>query len=43
MHRTLSLYYALLISGEIVLSLDEGDENTVQAREFILQSGAYHE
>jgi quercetin dioxygenase-like cupin family protein len=43
MHRTLSLDYAIVLSGEIVLRLDGGDERTVKAGEFIVQRGANHE
>jgi len=43
MHRTLSLDYAVVLSGEIVLGLDGGDEKTVKAGEFIVQGGVNHE
>ena len=43
MHRTLTLDYAVVISGEIVLRLDGGDETTVRAGEFIVQRGVSHE
>jgi len=43
MHRTLSLDYAAVISGEIVLRLDGGEEKVVRAGEFIVQRGANHE
>jgi quercetin dioxygenase-like cupin family protein len=43
MHRTLSLDYAAVISGEIVLGLDGGEEKTVRAGEFIVQRGVNHE
>jgi quercetin dioxygenase-like cupin family protein len=43
MHRTLSLDYAAVISGEIVLRLDSGEEKTVRAGEFIVQRGVNHE
>jgi quercetin dioxygenase-like cupin family protein len=43
MHRTLSLDYAAVISGEIVLRLDGGEEKTVRAGEFIVQRGTNHE
>ncbi|KAJ6622180.1 hypothetical protein B0H10DRAFT_1788357 [Mycena sp. CBHHK59/15] len=42
MHRTLSMDYAVVLSGEIVLSLDNGDEKTVKAGEFMVQRGANH-
>ncbi|KAE9363833.1 hypothetical protein N431DRAFT_432011 [Stipitochalara longipes BDJ] len=43
MHRTLSIDYAVVLSGEIVLRLDNGDERTVRAGEFIIQSGVNHQ
>jgi quercetin dioxygenase-like cupin family protein len=43
MHRTLSLDYAIILSGEIVLRLDSGEEKTVKAGEFIVQCGANHQ
>ncbi|KAH8885936.1 hypothetical protein GQ53DRAFT_785128 [Thozetella sp. PMI_491] len=42
MHRTLSLDYAVVLSGEIVLELDGGEERTVRAGEFIIQQGTNH-
>jgi len=43
MHRTLSLDYAAVISGEIVVRLDGGEEKTVRAGEFFVQRGTNHE
>ncbi|KAK0515546.1 hypothetical protein JMJ35_001580 [Cladonia borealis] len=43
MHRTLSCDYAAVMSGEIVLRLDGGEEKTVRAGEFMVQRGANHE
>jgi len=43
MHRTLSLDYAVVLSGEIVLTLDSGEEKTVRAGDFIVQQGVNHE
>jgi quercetin dioxygenase-like cupin family protein len=43
MHRTLSLDYAAVISGEIVLRLDGGEEKTVRAGDFLVGRGANHE
>jgi len=43
MRRTLSLDYAAVLSGEIVLRLDGGDEKTIRAGEFVVQQGANHE
>lgn len=42
MHRTLSLDYCAVMSGEIVLVLDGGEEKTIRAGEFIVQRGANH-
>jgi len=39
MHRTLSLDYCAVISGEVVLRLDGGEEKTVRAGEFVVQRG----
>jgi len=35
--------YAVVLSGEIVLRLDNGDERTVRAGEFIIQCGVNHQ
>jgi Cupin domain len=43
MHRTLSIDYAVVLSGEIVLKLDNGEEKTVRAGEYIIQGGANHQ
>ena len=43
MHRTLSLDYAVVISGEIVVKIDSGEEKTVKAGEFIVQGGVNHQ
>jgi quercetin dioxygenase-like cupin family protein len=43
MYRTQSLDYAAVISGEIVLRLDSGEEKTVRAGEFVAQRGVNHE
>ncbi|KAJ6483532.1 hypothetical protein C8R47DRAFT_981411 [Mycena vitilis] len=42
MHRTLSVDYAVVVSGEIVLVLDGGEERVVRAGEFMVQRGANH-
>ncbi|KAL8691425.1 MAG: hypothetical protein Q9218_003343 [Villophora microphyllina] len=42
MHRTLSLDYCIIMSGEIVLILDGGEEKTVKAGEFVVQRGVNH-
>ncbi len=43
MHRTLSLDYAIVLSGEIVMRLESGEEKTVKAGEFIVQGGVNHQ
>jgi len=43
MHRTLSLDYAVVISGEIVVLLEGGHETTVRAGDFIVQGGVNHQ
>jgi quercetin dioxygenase-like cupin family protein len=42
MHRTESIDYAVVLSGEIVLTLDGGEEKTVGVGEFIVQAGTNH-
>lgn len=42
MHRTETIDYAIVMSGEIVLILDNGEEKTVKAGEVIIQGGANH-
>ncbi|KAJ7080086.1 hypothetical protein C8R43DRAFT_1143161 [Mycena crocata] len=42
MHRTQTLDYAVVLLGEIVLSLDGGEEKTVKAGEMMVQCGANH-
>lgn len=43
MHRTLSLDYGIVVSGEIVMKLDSGEERTVKAGEFLIQGGVNHQ
>ncbi|KAK8042516.1 cupin 2 domain-containing protein [Apiospora phragmitis] len=43
MHRTQSMDYCVVMSGEIVLALDGGEEKVVKAGEFIIQGGANHQ
>lgn len=43
MHRTLSLDYAVVLSGEIVLRIDGGEERTIKPGEFIVQGGVNHQ
>lgn len=42
MHRTLSLDYAVVLSGEIVCVLDGGEEKTIGQGEIIIQRGTNH-
>ncbi|KAJ7073918.1 hypothetical protein C8F01DRAFT_1224709 [Mycena amicta] len=42
MHRTLSIDYAVVLSGEIVLALDNGDEKTIKTGDVMVQRGANH-
>ncbi|KAF3061436.1 putative cupin 2 domain-containing protein [Daldinia childiae] len=42
MHRTLSLDYCAVLSGEIVLELDGGEERTIKTGEVVVQQGANH-
>lgn len=42
MHRTLSLDYCAVMTGEIVLILDGGEEKTLRAGEYIVQRGVNH-
>lgn len=43
MHRTQSLDYAVVLSGEIVCVLDGGEEKTIAQGEFIVQRGTNHQ
>jgi quercetin dioxygenase-like cupin family protein len=42
MHRTLSVDYAVVLSGSIWMTLDGGDETEIKPGEFILQRGVNH-
>lgn len=42
MHRTNSLDYAVILSGRIVLELDEGEEVTLYAGDVLVQRGTIH-
>ncbi len=42
MHRTQSVDYGVVLSGEIVLALDNGEEKTVKAGDFIVGRGVNH-
>lgn len=41
-HRTESIDYACVLSGEVVLRLDSGEERTLRAGEFFVQQGTNH-
>ncbi|RSL80224.1 hypothetical protein CEP51_006742 [Fusarium floridanum] len=43
MHRTQSLDYLVVMSGEIVLVLDGGEEKTVREGELVVQQGTNHQ
>lgn len=43
MHRTVTLDYGIVVSGEIVLRLETGEERTVRAGEVIVQKGVNHQ
>ena len=43
MHRTLSLDYAVVLSGEITMKLDGGDETIIKSGDYILQQGTMHQ
>lgn len=43
MHRTLSIDYAVVLTGEIVLKLDSGEERTLRSGDYIIQGGASHQ
>ncbi|RDW92348.1 hypothetical protein BP5796_01742 [Coleophoma crateriformis] len=43
MHRTQSVDYAIVMSGEICCRLDGGEEKTIKAGEVIVQRGTNHE
>lgn len=42
MHRTLSLDYAILLSGECDLQLDDGATKTLRAGDVVIQRGTIH-
>ncbi len=42
MHRTATIDYEFVVSGEIVLELDDGEEVTVRAGDTVIQSGTRH-
>ncbi|KAJ6563648.1 hypothetical protein DFH09DRAFT_1476308 [Mycena vulgaris] len=42
MHRTLSVDYAVVLSGEIVFSRDSDEEKTIKTGEFMVQRGVNH-
>ncbi|PSR82104.1 hypothetical protein BD289DRAFT_371831 [Coniella lustricola] len=42
MHRTLSIDYAVVLSGEIICELDGGQEKAIAVGEFVIQQGTNH-
>ena len=42
MHKTLSVDYAYILSGEIVLRLDNGEEKLLKSGDLVVQKGATH-
>ncbi|KAI2620580.1 hypothetical protein GGR54DRAFT_105416 [Hypoxylon sp. NC1633] len=42
LHRTVSMDYCIVMSGELVLGLDGGDERTLKTGDFLVQCGANH-
>ena len=42
MHRTVSLDYACILSGEITMKLDGGEESVLKTGDFVLQRGGMH-
>ncbi|ERT00794.1 hypothetical protein HMPREF1624_02027 [Sporothrix schenckii ATCC 58251] len=42
MHRTESIDYAVVVSGEVVLALDNGEEKTLRAGDYLIQGGTNH-
>ena len=43
MHRTLSLDYGVVLSGEITMKLDGGDETIIRTGDYLLQRGTMHQ
>jgi quercetin dioxygenase-like cupin family protein len=43
MHRTISADYGVILEGEIVMSLDSGEQKTLRKGEFLIQRGTNHE
>ncbi|KAI1330939.1 hypothetical protein F5Y16DRAFT_319729 [Xylariaceae sp. FL0255] len=42
MHRTLSRDWCVIMSGEIVVALDNGEEKTLKEGDFFIQAGTNH-
>jgi len=43
MHRTTSIDYAYLISGSLIMHLDDGSKTTINAGDVIVQQGTNHQ
>ena len=42
MHRTISLDYGVVLSGQVVLELDEGEEKILRTGDVLIQRGTMH-
>ncbi|TDP91858.1 cupin domain-containing protein [Labedaea rhizosphaerae] len=42
MHRTDSLDYVLVVSGEVTLELDDGEQTVLAAGDVVVQNGTRH-
>ncbi len=42
MHKTLSVDYAYILSGEVILRLDNGEEKLLKPGDLVVQKGAMH-
>lgn len=42
MHTTDSLDYIMIVSGEVVLELDDGEETVLHAGDVVVQNGTRH-
>lgn len=43
MHRTLSMDYGVVLSGEITMKLEGGDKTIIKAGDYLLQRGTMHQ
>jgi quercetin dioxygenase-like cupin family protein len=42
MHRTDSIDYVLVVSGEVTMALDDGEETVLRAGDTVVQNGTRH-